>query len=255
VAIDVPTFRGLAGRVALVTGANHGIGVCTAKLLAAHGAMVLLTYLRLYDDPDPAVPESYAASRAQSADEVVQLIRGDGGTVEAVECDLADPTSAPMLFDVAEQRFGPVEILINNASGWRSDTFTVAPVDQSGRRTTAVFQDTFDRVFNVDARAAALLISEFARRHALRTGTWGRIIGLTSGGPGGFPGEVSYGAAKAAQEDLTMAAARELADHGVTANMVYPLITDTGWVSDQVSDAARAGSEHVHLAHLSRSRP
>jgi 3-oxoacyl-[acyl-carrier protein] reductase len=72
---------------------------------------------------------------------------------------------------------------------------------------------------------------------------------MTSGGSGGFPGEVSYGAAKAAQENLTMAAARELADVGVTANMVYPPVTDTGWVTDQVREAVQASSEHVHVAH------
>jgi 3-oxoacyl-[acyl-carrier protein] reductase len=107
---------------------------------------------------------------------------------------------------------------------------------------------SFDRIFNVDARAAALLIGEFARRHIERGATWGRIVGLTSGGTGGFPGEVSYGAAKAAQENFTMAAARELADFGVTANMVYPPVTDTGWVTDEVRDAVRDSSEHVHVA-------
>jgi NAD(P)-dependent dehydrogenase (short-subunit alcohol dehydrogenase family) len=53
--------------------------------------------------------------------------------------------------------------------------------------------------FAVDAMGAALMISEFARRHIARQATWGRIIGLTSGGDLGFPEEVSYGAAQAAQ--------------------------------------------------------
>lgn len=60
------------------------------------------------------------------------------------------------------------------------------------------------------------MIAEFARRHIARGGNWGRIIGLTTGGDPGFPEEVSYGAAKAAQVNYTMSAAQELAAFGVT---------------------------------------
>ena len=87
---------------------------------------------------------------------------------------------------------------------------------------------------------AALMISEFARRHIARRATWGRIIGLTSGGDVGFPEEVSYGAAKAAQGSYTMSAAIELAPFGVTANMVHPPVTDTGWVTDAVREHVAA---------------
>jgi 3-oxoacyl-[acyl-carrier protein] reductase len=59
---------------------------------------------------------------------------------------------------------------------------------------------------------------------------------------------VSYGAAKAAQENYTMSAARELADHGITANIVYPPVTDTGWVTDQVRAAVAESSELFHVA-------
>jgi NAD(P)-dependent dehydrogenase (short-subunit alcohol dehydrogenase family) len=86
------------------------------------------------------------------------------------------------------------------------------------------------RIDGPDAMAPALLIAEFARRHRARGGAWGRIVGLTSGGQHGFPDEVSYGAAKAAQENYTMSASVELAPYGVTANIVYPPVTDTGWV-------------------------
>ena len=54
------------------------------------------------------------------------------------------------------------------------------------------------------------------------------------GGPMGFPSEVSYGAAKAALENYTMSAAFELASLGITANVVHPPVTDTGWVTDEV---------------------
>ncbi|MGH8883135.1 MAG: SDR family oxidoreductase, partial [Stackebrandtia sp.] len=74
------------------------------------------------------------------------------------------------------------------------------------------------------------------RRHAARAATWGRIIGLTSGGEFGFPDEVSYGAAKAVQTNYTLSAAVELAHLGITANMVHPPVTDTGWVTESVRD-------------------
>jgi len=77
-----------------------------------------------------------------------------------------------------------------------------------------VTAQTWQRQFSVDAMAAALLIGEFARRHVARGATWGRIVGLTSGDGLGFPEEVSYGAAKAAQVNYTMSAALELAAYG-----------------------------------------
>jgi len=100
----------------------------------------------------------------------------------------------------------------------------------------------------VDAMGAALMIGEFARRHIARGADWGRIIGLTSGGDLGFPEEVSYGAAKAAQTNYTMSAALELAPFGVTANMVYPPVTDTGWVTDAVRAEVAARRELIHIA-------
>jgi 3-oxoacyl-[acyl-carrier protein] reductase len=73
----------------------------------------------------------------------------------------------------------------------------------------------------------------------------GRVVGLTSGGDLGFPEEVSYGAAKAAQTNYTMSAALELADLGITANMVHPPVTDTGWVNDSVRESVAASRVHI----------
>jgi len=242
------SLSGLHGRVAIVTGANHGIGAATARALADQGTDVVVAYLRLGAEFGTHPPSD---QRRRGAEDVVAAIERGGGRAAAFEADLRDASSCIDLFDATESHFGPVEILINNASGWSwggADTFKTVKEDRLGRSLRRVTQSSIDQVFDVDARAAALLISEFARRHIERGASWGRIIGLTSGGPGGFPEEVSYGAAKAALENFAMSAARELGDVGITSNIVYPPVTDTGWVTDEVRAAVEASTEHLHVA-------
>ncbi len=239
----------LSGHTALVTGANHGIGAATAIELARRGASVLITYLALEDAPDPGIPDTYRINRARGADQVLSEIQIAGGTAAAVEADLGDDQVIPKLFDAAERELDrTVDILINNATSWVQDTFTAEEADDLGRTMQRVSPATIDQQFAVDARATALLISEFAQRHAAAGLQWGRIIGLTSGGPMGFPSEVSYGAAKAALENYSMAAALELADRGITSNVVYPPVTDTGWVTDEVEKAVAESSTMLHVA-------
>jgi 3-oxoacyl-[acyl-carrier protein] reductase len=239
----------VSNHVAIVTGANHGIGAATAERFTADGIAVLVTYLRGRVREEPATPERYQQNRMRSGDEVVERIAAAGGRAVAIEADLLDATTPSMLFDRAEAEFGPVDIVINNATGWASgDSFAGTMPNPAGRDTPEVTAELFDRTFGVDARAGALMIAEFARRHIARDGTWGRIVGLTSGGPHGFPAEVTYGAAKMALVNYTMAAATELGRRGVTANMVYPPITDTGWVNDGVREFAATSSDHFHIA-------
>jgi 3-oxoacyl-[acyl-carrier protein] reductase len=63
----------------------------------------------------------------------------------------------------------------------------------------------------------------------------------------GFPTEVSYGAAKAALENYTMSAAFELAQFGITSNIVYPPVTDTGWVNDAVREYVKNTKDLIHI--------
>ena len=238
----------LTGHVAIVTGANHGIGAATARALAGCGARVLVTYLRTHAAEGSGRSEQYNTVRAADAGHVVDAIRTSDGRAVAAEADLADPQTPSRLFDAAEAELGPVDILVNNASHDEKDTFASKSRDLIGRRLKPVSAETFDRQFTVDARGGATMIAEFARRHAERGATWGRIIGLTSGGPLGFPGEVSYGAAKAALENYTMSAAFELADLGITANIVYPPVTDTGWVTGEVRQHVEDRADLLRVA-------
>jgi len=235
-------------RIAVVTGANHGIGAAIARALAQAGTAVLLTGWRVRTPAGAGHPAAYGEQRARPVEEAAAALRQAGGRAVGIEANLVDPEAPVTLFDRAEAEFGGVDILVNNASGWRQDTFGPPELDPHGRPMERVTAATVDANFLVDARAAALLIAEFAARHRARSATWGRIVGLTSGGPNGFPTEVSYGAAKAAQENYTLTAATELAAQGITANVVYPPVTDTGWVTSEVRDFVTGSPGHTHVA-------
>jgi 3-oxoacyl-[acyl-carrier protein] reductase len=242
---------GLRGRVALVTGGNCGIGAAIARGLAGQGAAVGVTYLRMDPADDPALPATYGEERARSGEDVAAAIVADGGRATAIEADLADPGVIAGIFDHVESTLGPVEILVHNASSWLADTFVPEVSDAFDRRHELVSSESHDRQFAVDARAGAGLISEFSRRHVAREASWGRILAMTSGSADGFPGEVSYGAAKAALVNYVRSAARELGRFGITANVVYPPATDTGWVSETAERAVLSSSplEHVGQPH------
>lgn len=101
----------------------------------------------------------------------------------------------------------------------------------SGLLDTTV--ESFDRHFAVNARATWLLIREYGLRFRSAPGT-GRIVALTSDHT---VGNLPYGASKGALDRITLAAAHELAQLGVTANAINPGPVDTGWMTDDVRDA------------------
>ncbi len=235
----------LSSHNALVTGANHGIGAATALALAGRGADVAVTYLR---SNDPNRLAEYDAARRSDASDTQATIEALGRRCYRTEADLADADTPRRLFDEIEAELGPVSVLVHNASGGSKDSFAPTEPDAVGRLAGLVNKEAIDAQLHVDARAGALLMSEFIRRHRARRADWGRIVTLTSGEGRAFPGEVSYGAGKAALISYTLSAAAEMAADGVSANVVYPPVTDTGWITDEVRAFVANDLEHHHVA-------
>jgi 3-oxoacyl-[acyl-carrier protein] reductase len=180
----------------------------------------------------------------RSAEEVVLAIQREGGQGETWEADLGEPSAIPQLFDRAEQAFGPVEVLINNAALDWPDTFIPSKSATQGDRDlgglglpmSTLTTQSHDRHFAVNCRAPALMMAEFARRHIARSGRWGRIVNVSTDGASGFAGEISYGASKHALESYSQAAARELAPYGITVNVVSLGPVQTGWISPELEE-------------------
>jgi 3-oxoacyl-[acyl-carrier protein] reductase len=148
------------------------------------------------------------------------------------------------LFDRAEEALGPVEIVVNNAALCERDTLVPADTAQASAREYAVGRFSavsHDRHFAVNSRAPALIMAEFARRHAARGADWGRIINVSTDAAAGATDEVSYWASKHALESYSRSAALELGHLGITVNIVAPGPIQTGWMPPDL-EANTAGS-------------
>lgn len=224
---------GLEGKVVLITGANNpfGIGAGTARAFAVQGARVFLTYLcespQLYGVSQEQAKRATTPSaafginqRSQNADKVLHEIRERGGEVEALEVDLGQTDHIPRLFDAAEEAFGQVDILVNNA------THCMHP--DNILDTTA---ERIDRHFAVNTRAVVLMMQEFGQRHIRARRNWGRIINISTDSYMHL-GNTAYGASKHAMESYTRAAAHELGPYGVTVNIVSPGMVQTGYYTE-----------------------
>ncbi|GEK81612.1 SDR family NAD(P)-dependent oxidoreductase [Agrococcus baldri] len=196
----------LAGKVALVTGAGHGIGRGHALELAKHGAKVVVNDLGGSVDGE---------GTGRDADVVVDLIRSRGGEAIADYGDVGSEQDTEAMVTRAVEEFGQLDIVVNNAGIVRDRVvWKMTPAD-------------FDLVMRVHVRGTWLL-SHFAaihwRERSAEVGKVpGRIINTTSGaGLQGNFGQSNYATAKAAIAGLTLTLSLELAKFGVTVNCISP---------------------------------
>jgi 3-oxoacyl-[acyl-carrier protein] reductase len=243
----------LENKVALITGANHGIGAATAKALAAQGVKVLITF---YRPPTRHTPEEltsarqaglggeplYTAMQQQTAEPVVAHIRKHGGMAAACELDLADAANIPRLFDLCETRFGPVDILVNNHTYCVLETFDPARVKSEGFPIQLTNAASIDAHFIVNARAYALLMQEFVLRYLKRNAQSGCIINLSTDAANAHESNVSYAASKHAIESYSRSAALELGKYGININIVAPGPIQTGYISPGQEAEIAAGT-------------
>ena len=197
----------LEGKIALVTGAGHGIGRGHALELAKHGATVIVNDLG---------SNVSGEGSGRDADVVVDLITSRGGMAAANYGNVADETQANAMVQQAIDQFGRLDILVNNAGIVRD------------RAIWNMTTDDFDLVMNVHVRGTWLTSRAAAQhwRERAKSGGGsvnGRIINTTSGaGLLGNFGQTNYGTAKAAIVGMTLTLNLELAKLGVTANCIGP---------------------------------
>jgi 3-oxoacyl-[acyl-carrier protein] reductase len=189
----------LRNRVGVVTGGTRGIGRGIALGLAREGARIALVY---------------RANKA-AAQTALRQLQAVGADCVAVETDISQPARAEQLIKTVADRYGRVDVLVNNVGEFRWGTLAESSVEE----WTGIFESNVTTVFHM-CRAALPL---------MRKGRWGRIINLGAVGAERAFGQAkisAYAAAKAAVVAMSRSLALEEAKNGITVNVVNPSSID-----------------------------
>jgi 3-oxoacyl-[acyl-carrier protein] reductase len=209
----------LAGKIALVTGGNTGIGRAVALAYAAEGADVAIAWIARDDDARLLVAE----------------VERKGRRALAVKTDVTVEADVRGLVARVVERFGRIDVLVNNAGIQKAQTITETTLDD------------WERMIAVHMRGAFLCCREVARLMIAQKS--GRIILLTSQlAYIGRPRYTAYSAAKGGLLTFTRALAQELAPHGILVNSVAPGLIDTGF------DPLPEETKRAHAASLPLQR-
>lgn len=210
----------LTDQVAIITGASRGIGRCIALAMAEKGAKLVLS-----------------ARSEDALTKLVDEIKAAGGEAVAVVADVAKSEDADKLVAAANESFGRVDILINNA-GITRDGLLLRMKDED-----------WDAVLDTNLKGAFVCTRAVAK--VMSKQRYGRIINISSVvGEMGNPGQANYSASKAGMIGLTKSNAKELARRNVTVNAITPgyIVTD---MTDDLGDKAKEElSSQIPLGRL-----
>ena len=199
----------LQGSIAIVTGAESGIGRAIAIAFAREGADLVLAYLR----------------DAKAADETARAVREAGRAAITVQCDHTRPDDVERLFSSAGDAFGPPDILVNSAG-----------LDAPGDEVAEMDEETWEKMLKVDLFGPFLCCRALIRARRAEGGG-GRIVNISSRSFLGGPNVAHYAASKGAVVALTRCLSLELAGDDILVNSVAPGVIDTdilkGWDDEE----------------------